>query len=358
MGKSRRVVLVDGTPFFRKMDGVARYSVSLVSQLAHDNPDTTFLILCFIDDVIASSLLPNSANIAYKKILLPRKIYSGLYSRVFKIPVDWLVGYRNRVFLSPNFSIFPYIKHATHVVVIHDAAYLDKPESLEVKNRKHLTKNISWSLKRTQAIIGVSRFTLGRMAEHYKTNLIQKLVVYPRTLYSPTTPQPSTTNREDFLLTVGTLEPRKNLAFLIEAHRAMPEATQKKHPLIVAGGKGWGDTQHLDFSSPYINFVEKPSDEDLTKLYQKAHLFIFPSLYEGFGIPVLEALQHGTPVLSHDIPPVREFADGFATLYSDSNPQEFALTLENQLKKQLNPVAYSSRDIQDDYEKLIEIIRG
>jgi glycosyltransferase involved in cell wall biosynthesis len=125
--------------------------------------------------------------------------------------------------------------------------------------------------------------------------------------------------RTPYVLVTGTLEPRKNLPRLIEAFAGLPEADRGDWMLLLAGGQGWqtdptlaGIAQHGDFVRA-LGFVE---EADLPALYRGAGLFCYPSLYEGFGIPVLEAMQSGTAVLTSSVSSMPEVG-GDAVLYAD-----------------------------------------
>lgn len=117
---------------------------------------------------------------------------------------------------------------------------------------------------------------------------------------------------EEFVLAVGTLEPRKGLRYLIEAmaHPAAPDL-----PLVVAGPKGWGDVdvaslaEQTGLDADRIRVLGFLSDSDLALVFSRAKLFVYPSLAEGFGLPVLEALSLGTPVIHSDAPALLEIAD-------------------------------------------------
>ena len=117
-----------------------------------------------------------------------------------------------------------------------------------------------------------------------------------------------------YLLFVGTREPRKNLATLIRAW--LPLA--KDYQLLIAGEQSWDGSEKIT-QDPNLRFLGRVNDYELAVLYHNCELFVYPSLYEGFGLPVLEAFAHGVPVVSSDIPAIREVAGNAAEL---SNPQD------------------------------------
>lgn len=117
-----------------------------------------------------------------------------------------------------------------------------------------------------------------------------------------------------YLFFVGTREPRKNLATLIRAW--LPLA--KDYQLVIAGEQSWDDSEKIT-QNPNLRFLGRVNDYELAVLYHNCELFVYPSLYEGFGLPVLEAFAHGVPVVSSNIPAIKEVAGNAAEL---SNPQD------------------------------------
>ena len=120
-----------------------------------------------------------------------------------------------------------------------------------------------------------------------------------------------------FVLCTGTLEPRKNLVRLIDAYGGLPQELRARHRLVLVGPKGWeADEIHARIASSEVKLLGYVSDEDLAALYQSCTLFCYPSLYEGFGLPVLEAMTSGAPVLASRIASLTEVA-GEAAHYVD-----------------------------------------
>jgi alpha-1,3-rhamnosyl/mannosyltransferase len=123
---------------------------------------------------------------------------------------------------------------------------------------------------------------------------------------------------EAFVLSVGTLEPRKNLPRLVAAHGGLPDAVRAAHPLVLAGPKGWEADELLDGlrARDDVRVLGRVDDEDLAALYALCTVFCYPSLYEGFGLPVLEALRSGAPTITSDVSSLPEVG-GDAARYVD-----------------------------------------
>lgn len=129
-----------------------------------------------------------------------------------------------------------------------------------------------------------------------------------------------------YLFFVGTREPRKNLATLIRAW--LPLA--KDYQLVIAGEQSWDDSEKIT-QNPNLRFLGRVNDYELAVLYHNCELFVYPSLYEGFGLPVLEAFSHGVPVVSSDIPAIKEVAGNAAELSNPSDETSIRQAIEKVL---------------------------
>jgi glycosyltransferase involved in cell wall biosynthesis len=133
--------------------------------------------------------------------------------------------------------------------------------------------------------------------------------------------------RPGYFLFVGTLQPRKNLGRLIAAHEALPPQVRERHPLVIAGREGWGaDSFRVPLeraiASGHCRWLRYVPAGDLPALLQQAHALVFPSLYEGFGLPVLEAFACGTPVAASSATSIPEVAGNAALLMDPLRTEE------------------------------------
>jgi glycosyltransferase involved in cell wall biosynthesis len=134
---------------------------------------------------------------------------------------------------------------------------------------------------------------------------------------------------ERFVLFVGTLEPRKNLMRLVQAYAGLPASVRRHVSLVIAGGPGWlSETLRREVAerglADRVRFIGYVRDEDMAPLYSLATVFAYPSLYEGFGLPVLEAMACGVPVLTSNVSSLPEVAGGAAVLVAPTDVDAIA----------------------------------
>lgn len=308
------IVLIDGTPFFRKTDGVGRYSTNLIDRVVEQRPEWHFILVCFWDDRYQKNTPSLTKNL--KKIYLPfpRKLYQFVFRKGVKIPVDMFLPSFD-VYLGLNFVQFPYVKGGKKVIFIHDLAYHDIPEVVEKKNLRYLRKNIPASIEEATLVIATSKFTKKRLLSVFDN--IKKCVAVENAVSSSFVSSGS--KRDGSIIALGTLEPRKNLSTLLRAYDMLDGSFQKKHPLYIIGKPGWGQLEETFIkpsSRQFIFFTGHVNDSELINYFNRSGLFIFPSLYEGFGLPLLEAMLSKIPIAASNIEPFRDIA-GDTILYFD-----------------------------------------
>jgi len=128
-------------------------------------------------------------------------------------------------------------------------------------------------------------------------------------------------------LFVGVQEPRKNLERLIKAWQPF----SKQVELLVVGDQGWGDNKYAKI--PHLRFLGRVTDKELCVLYTEAEIFAYPSLYEGFGLPILEAFHHGTPVITSDLSAMIEVAGNAAEFVDPKNTASIGKAIEKILNE-------------------------
>jgi glycosyltransferase involved in cell wall biosynthesis len=201
------------------------------------------------------------------------------------------------------------------VVTVHDLAVLRHPGMFNKWSRRYSRLAVPRVAQGARRLIAVSEFTLREVVELLRVPE-DRIRVIPNAVGAPFGPDGPKAEGE-YVLAVGTLEPRKNLARAVEA------AGRVGVELRVVGARGWGGVK-----APGATWLGEVSDEELAALYRGARVVVYPSLYEGFGIPVLEAMACGTPVVTSAGGATEEIAGGAAVLVDPFDPAAIAAGLE------------------------------
>jgi glycosyltransferase involved in cell wall biosynthesis len=199
------------------------------------------------------------------------------------------------------------------VVTVHDLAVLRHPETFNRWTREYSPRVVPRVLRAARRVIAVSEFTRRELVELLGVP-DDKIRVVPNAVEGEFT-QHGPAEQGEYVLAVGTLEPRKNLDRLMEAVR------RTDTELRVVGARGWGG---VEVGGNGVRWLGEVSDEELARLYRGALCVAYPSLYEGFGIPVLEAMACGAPVVTTRGTAMEEVADGAAVLVDAHDPAEIA----------------------------------
>lgn len=232
----------------------------------------------------------------------------GVYRRIWdKVPFS----YSKRFPAADITHFFNYIVpprvDGTVISSIYDMTYLRYPETMDERNLKRIQRDILYSVERSQRIVTISEFSKSEIVSLLQVDPAKIDIVYTNASLHHSCASPEVLwerygVKAPFILYMGTIEPRKNLSMLIRAFSRFKKETGLPHKLVLAGGKGWKseDIYATAEGSPVkedMIFTGYISAEEKNALYQQAATFVFPSLYEGFGMPPLEAMHFDTPVI-------------------------------------------------------------
>lgn len=337
---------IDYTAATHQQAGIGRYTRGLVLALAQQNTEDEFVLLVTggrsdragPQTQQLESVLPGSFRIM--RAPLSERVWTILWHRMrLPLPVDLFTGPVD-IFHSPDY-VLPPLRQGKTVVTIHDLSFLRYPEGAEPKLRRYLSSVVPRAVSRADLVLGDSENTRNDIIEllgvppgkvevlHPGVDEIFRVVEDERVLT-----EVSSLHGLDFpfILTVGTVEPRKNLILLLDAYAALRKASDVPHKLVIAGGKGWlyegvfrrVEELSLDEDVIFLGFV---ADQNLPALYSLADVFVFPSLYEGFGLPPLEAMACGTPVITSRTSSLPEVVDEAGLMVPANDPDMLAETI-------------------------------
>jgi glycosyltransferase involved in cell wall biosynthesis len=250
-------------------------------------------------------------NFSVRRMPVSTRIVNGLKQSNKLPPIDILYG--KQVYIFPNYSSWPAL-FSPIIPIVYDLSFIKYPQYGDAHNMKFLVEQVEKSIKRSKRVITISENSKREINEYYKVPNSSINIVYPiietREFYKRSSREVEEIKAKycifgDYILFVGNLEPRKNLNTLLDAYAKLPVKFRKKYSLLLVGAKGWNDDNiHAKIQSMrmkgmrVIQPISYVTDEDLPALISGASLFAYVSIYEGFGIPPVEALACGTPTIS------------------------------------------------------------
>lgn len=335
-------VVFDANPLVRSKSGVGYLTHQLVQSLACVNPETIYVGHYF--NFLAKkhvNNLPAAANITYvRSLLFPSKFLGLLRKLGMQPPYNLFTKNSADIVLFTNFVSMPYTGNTPAVVAVYDLCFVDCPEFVADKNGAYLRRWVPPSINRADLVLTISNFTKSRLMEVYDVPE-SKIHVMPVPPIQKAIPAQGVVEKFEltggYILFVGTIEPRKNILTLLYAYEKLDETLRAKYALVLVGGEGWKDDeikkrieslQHKNFKIIQTGYV---SNEEKSALYEKASLYVQPSHYEGFGMPVLEAMSYGKPVLCSNISVFHEVAGDAAIFFDKDNPSALASILADLL---------------------------
>ncbi len=325
-------IVVDVSAAVNSKAGLGRYALSLVQHLRETDIGNSLYL--FYNRRPGGHLPSELAALPARRVQLGYKPWrmAVWLGHLAHVPFDTLLPSRTRLFHATE-HLLPYFKGIPTVLTVHDLIFERFPQYHKRLNYLFLTRTMPLFTQRATAVIAISQATKEELMSLYRVPAAKIHVIYeaPAPHFRPQPDAAIADVRaryhlpERYLLTVGTLEPRKNLVRLLKAFERV-HARGLVDALVIVGAKGW---LYEDFfrelrSSKVRSHVILPGyvpDEVLPAMYAGATLFVLPSLYEGFGLPVLEAMACGTPVAASRAGALPEVG-GQAAYYFDPTDTE------------------------------------
>jgi glycosyltransferase involved in cell wall biosynthesis len=335
-GRVTHVAIDARLVYYRRESGIGQYIVHLAYLLPRVDAGRAYTILQSRKDRID---LPDAPNARRLNLWTP----SHHRFEQFALPIE-LSCARFDLLHSPDF-IPPFRGQYRRMITVHDLTFLRYPQYLTPESRRYYNDQITHAVSIADHILADSHAT--------KTDLIDLLGVPPAQItvvwlahderFRPKAAQFTRPRldrlgvRGTYLLFVGTFEPRKNVAGLLNAYRILLDRAGSVLQLVIAGRRGWlfdetvAQVEHLGLRERVV-FLDAASDDDLLALYNGAATLILPSHYEGFGLPVLEAMACGTPVVISDRGSLPEIAGSAALVVDPDDPDALAASIERILR--------------------------
>jgi len=301
-------VAIDATPLVDRRTGVGTYVYYLLKHLVNQDTGTEYAGLACTRRRLALADLAGTVPIRH--VHVPTRAMYWIWTYTGRPFADRLAGGCD-VFHATNFFVPP-TRYARRVVTIHDLSFLIVPEYSSPRIVTPFSRHIERFVAESDAIVACSESTRRDLIERLKVEP-GRIHVVPEAADTRFRPCESGANRvtlsetydilEPYILFVGAIEPRKNIETVIESFASI--SGDVPHTLVIAGPKAWGyeavlRTYERVGLGDRVRFLDYVPDEHLPALYQGADLFVFLSHYEGFGLPPLEAMQCGCPVLVAD----------------------------------------------------------
>lgn len=333
----------------KKLDGIGYFTVNAVANLIKNHPEVQFKILCdkkFTEDYF------DFANVTKHKIF-PALRHPLLYVFYMEVVLPFFLRkHKPDVMVSAD-GYLSLSSSCKQIPIIYDINFEHKPEDIKLKNRIYFKFFFKRFARKGKRIATISEYSKKDIADYYKldSSTIDNVSCGINSNFSPLDEQQISevknkwSGGKPYYFFVGSMHPRKNIKRLIDAFNLFKQKTGSNFKLILAGSILWSKTEIEDSytNSPYkedIIFTGRLSDEDLQKMLGAAYALSFVPIFEGFGLPIVEAFQSGVPVICSNVTSMPEVAGNAALMvdpFSIDSIAEGMVTLSknNELRNQL-----------------------
>ncbi len=322
-------LVINILPLYTPLTGVGKFTYYLVKKTKEISPHYEY----FYYNGFFSKEISSKRRMIIEKFLSYIRT-SPFYSVLRKLKNIWISKESPKdilfdIYIEPNFIPLPQIKASFTVTVVYDFSFQLYPEWHPEERVRFFKENFWKNIKRADKVVVISDFILNqaksfgipeeRLVKVYCGIDHSIFRIYNRKETEKTKKKYKLPER--FILFVGSIEPRKNLISLIKAYSILPEDIKKRYKLVVVGFSGWKNKKILkEMKRQGIIYKGYVKEEDLAKIYNLADLLVYPSLYEGFGLPPVEAMACGCPTVVSGVSSLPEVCKD-ASFYV--NPHDF-----------------------------------
>lgn len=356
-----RRIAIDYTPAYEQGGGIGRYVRELVTALAQIDQSTDYRL--FVSGASLKTLLqPLNANFTWKPTSVTPLWLARIWHRAHvPIPVEIFTG-KVDLYHATDFVLPPTLSTTKTILTVHDLSFLRVPETTSPSLKAYLDKVVPRSVNRALHVLADSQATKDDLMALYGTAKDKITVLLSAVdshfhrvndeIHLNAVREKYSLQGKDYILSVGTVQPRKNYSRVI---RVLAQLRSMGHDIhyVIAGGKGWlEDEMYRTIAEAglenFVHILGFVDDADLPALYSMAHCTIMVSLYEGFGLPILESMACGTPVITSNVSSLPEVAGDASMLINPKSVNEIYQTIDKMLKDH----SYTQELIIKGYEQV------
>lgn len=333
--KQKLKIVIDATPLLKNLTGIGYVTYIYAKYLQKYTNNSYFYAWFYSQELRQRPLGGFEAKVNFIKKYLPRPYVVTHFIKTIIFNIGLFFKQPDLIF-QPNYNIFRTYKKIPTVIVVHDLSHIRYAEFHPNDRVNYFNKMLAYSIKNATKIVVISEFTKQEMIA---LNMCKQSKI--EVIYNGVSPdfkplkyhknrdvffEKYSLEEKGYILFVGTFEPRKNINLLLKAYLQYIKSTSKALPLVLVGTVGWGE-EHFDKelqSALKLSCVKRLgylSDSELKLVYAGAKMFVFPSFYEGFGLPPLEAMASGTAVIVSNVSSMPEVVEDAGVLIDANSSQ-------------------------------------
>jgi glycosyltransferase involved in cell wall biosynthesis len=314
-------IVINAIALLSPSTGVGNYVYNLSTEFRRLRPDFNYTYYYGYFSRKLKGRVRENGNVYRAKEFIKRTPILSSHARDLRIKLACLHLKNYDVYFEPNFIPLD-IRAKKRVTTVHDFSFYLHPEWHPKERVEYFLKNFFPKIQKSDFIITVSEYVAREAREMLKIEKARIKTIYNgcNTIFNRCGDEEVRMKLpENYLLFVGSLEPRKNVVSLLKAYALLPDPIKREYKLLLAGFKGWQNAEILGLVNKmkeHVEYLGYVGNTELAHLYRKATCFVYPSLYEGFGLPPLEAMACGCPVVVSNVASLPEVC-GDAAYYID-----------------------------------------